>query len=308
MKRTGQVPFMKLKIGILVMVAVLLVLWATFQSGGFRFGGRDFLTVHFNRVGGLEEGAAVRLNGVPVGIVKDIELASKSNDVTVKMELDEGTRKRLHPGSIARITTVGVLAELYVELSGGDESAHPIQSDAEVRTAIISDPAMLMTQVQEAADTVRVLLSSVAATVRGVERGEGTLGRLAKDQRLYENLTTMTQEASTLTRDMNRNQEQISRRLVSLTTTLDSLTTEMQHGQGTLAQMLRSPELYNHLASSTARLDSILGVVESGKGTFGRMMSDTLLYDDTKAMVASMKRLMTMIEKDPKKYFKFSIF
>jgi hypothetical protein len=37
-------------------------------------------------------------------------------------------------------------------------------------------------------------------------------------------------------------------------------------------------------------------------------MTDTLLYDDTKAMVGSMKRLMAQIEKDPKKYFKFSIF
>jgi hypothetical protein len=93
-----------------------------------------------------------------------------------------------------------------------------------------------------------------------------------------------------LTRDLNVNQATISARLVSLTSSLDSLTREMQHGQGTMAQLVRSPELYNHLMSSTARLDSILAVVESGKGTFGRMMSDTLLYDDTKAMVASMKR------------------
>jgi phospholipid/cholesterol/gamma-HCH transport system substrate-binding protein len=299
---------MRLKIGIFVMVAVVLVLWATFQSGGFRFGGRDILIVHFARVGGLEEGAAVRLHGVPVGIVKDIELGSKTNQVAVRMELNEGTKKRLHEGSTARITTVGFLAELYVELDGGNEATAPIQNDAEVRTAIIADPAALMNQVQSTADTVQVLLSSLATTVRGIERGEGTLGRLARDDRLYENLATTTREASTLTRDLNVNQATISARLVSLTSSLDSLTREMQHGQGTMAQLVRSPELYNHLMSSTARLDSILAVVESGKGTFGRMMSDTLLYDDTKAMVASMKRLMGQIEKDPKKYFKFSIF
>ena len=308
MKRTGQVPFMKLKIGIFVMIALLLILWATFQSGGFRFGGRDHLEVRFARVGGLEEGAAVRLHGVPVGIVKDIELAPKSNDVAVKMELDEGTRKRLHQGSTARITTVGFLAELYVELEGGDPSRSPIQHDGEVQTALIADPAMLMNDVQATADTVQILLTSLTTTVRGIERGEGTLGRLARDERLYENLATLTRDASVLTRDMNASQSQISSRLVSLTTSLDSLTRQMQHGDGTMAKLVRSPELYNHLASSTARLDSILAVVESGKGTFGRMMSDTLLYDDTAALMASMKRLMQQIEKDPKKYFKFSIF
>ena len=308
MKRTGQVPFMQLKIGIFVMIAVALLLWATFQSGGFRFGGRDHLEVHFPRVGGLEEGAAVRLHGVPVGIVKEIELGEKTNDVAVKMELDEGTRKRLHQGSSARITTVGFLAELYVELDGGDPSRSPIQHDGEVRTALIADPAMLMNDVQATADTVQILLTSLTTTVRGIERGEGTLGRLARDERLYENLATLTRDASVLTRDMNASQSQISSRLVSLTSSLDSLTTAMQHGDGTMGKLVRSPELYNHLASSTARLDSILAVVESGKGTFGRMMADTLLYDDTAALMASMKRLMQQIEKDPKKYFKFSIF
>ena len=308
MKRTGQVPFMQLKIGIFVLVAVALLLWATFQSGGFRFGKRDELTVRFARVGGLEEGAAVRLHGVPVGIVKDIELATQTNDVAVRMELDKDTKKRLHLGSSARITTVGFLAELYVELDGGDPSRSPIQHDGEVRTALIADPAMLMNDVQATADTVQILLTSLTTTVRGIERGEGTLGRLARDERLYENLTTLTRDASVLTRDMNASQSLISARLVSLTSSLDSLSKEMQHGEGTMAQLMRNPALYDHLASSTSRLDSILAVVESGQGTFGRMMSDTLLYDDTKAMMASMKRLMQQIEKDPKKYFKFSIF
>jgi phospholipid/cholesterol/gamma-HCH transport system substrate-binding protein len=121
-------------------------------------------------------------------------------------------------------------------------------------------------------------------------------------------MANLTREASILTKDVQRNQSLVSSRLLSLTSSLDSLTTQLQHGDGSMAMMLRSPDLYNHLASSTARLDSILTVVESGRGTFGRMMTDTLLYDDTKAMVASMKRLMAQIEKDPKKYFKFSIF
>jgi phospholipid/cholesterol/gamma-HCH transport system substrate-binding protein len=308
MKRTGQVPFMQLKIGIFVMVAVLLVLWAAFQSGGFRFGKRDELKLHFAKVGGLEEGAAVRLNGVPVGIVKDIDLATATNDVAVRMELDEGTRKRLHKGSTARITTVGFLAELYVELSGGDEALPPIQQDAEVQTAIIADPAALMNQVQSTADTVQVLLSSLTATVRGIERGEGTLGRLSRDERLYENLATLSRDAGTLTRDMNRNQERFFDRMGSLTASLDSLTYRMQHGDGTIAQLMRSDEMYKNLASSTARLDSVLTVMESGEGSLGRMMKDPGLYDETKALMGSMRRLMAEIEKDPKKYFKFSIF
>jgi hypothetical protein len=37
-------------------------------------------------------------------------------------------------------------------------------------------------------------------------------------------------------------------------------------------------------------------------------MTDSTLYNDTRAMMGSMKKLMAEIEKDPKKYFKFSVF
>jgi len=300
-KRTGQIPFMGLKIGIFVFIACALLLWATFQSGSFRLGKEEEITVSFPTVGGLEEGAVVRLNGVPVGIVRDISLTPQGNDVAVKLGVKRGTRARLHEGASARITTVGFLAELYVELDGGDEAGPPLRSDAEITAGLIADPAVMMNKVKSMADTLDIMLSNLTGVSRSIARGKGTLGRLSQDDRLYEQLVLLTSR-------LNDNQEKVSVRLISLTTTLDSLTNQIQHGNGTVSRLLNSDELHRKLASSTARLDSILAIVESGKGTFGRMMADTALFDDTKALVASMKRLMAEIEKNPKKYLKFSVF
>jgi len=300
-KRTGQIPFMGLKIGIFVFIACALLLWATFQSGSFRLGKEEEITVRFPTVGGLEQGAVVRLNGVPVGVVRDISLTPRGNDVAVKLGVKRGTRARLHEGASARITTVGFLAELYVELNGGDETGPPLRSDAEITPGLLADPAVLMNKVKSMADTLDIMLSNFSGVSRSMARGKGTLGRLSQDDRLYEQLVLLTSR-------LNDNQEKVSVRLISLTTTLDSLTNQIQHGNGTVARLLNSDELHQKLASSTARLDSILAVVESGKGTFGRMMADTALFDDTKALVASMKRLMAEIEKNPKKYLKFSVF
>jgi phospholipid/cholesterol/gamma-HCH transport system substrate-binding protein len=300
-KRTGQIPFMGLKIGIFVVIACALLLWATFQSGSFRLGREEEIVVGFPSVGGLEQGAVVRLNGVPVGIVRDISLAPDGNAVAVKLGVKRGTRARLHDGASARITTVGFLAELYVELNGGDESTPPIQSDAEITPGLLADPAVMMNKVKTMADTLEVMLSNLTSASRSLAQGKGTLGRLSKDDRLYEEIVSLTSR-------MNDNQERLSARFLSLATTLDSLTYQMQHGNNTVARLLTSDDLHQHLASSTARLDSILAVVQSGKGTFGKMMADTAFFDDTKALVASMKRLMAEIEKNPKKYLKFSLF
>jgi len=307
-KRTGQIPFMGLKIGIFVFIASVLLLWATFQSGSFRLGKEEEIVVRFPSVGGLEEGAVVRLNGVPVGVVRDISLTPQGNDVAVQLGVKRGTRARLHEGASARITTVGFLAELYVELNGGNEAAPPIRNDAEITPGLLADPAVMMNKVKSMADTLDIMLSNFTSASRSLVHGKGTLGRLSQDDRLYEQMVSLTHEATQLTSRMNENQERISARLYTLTGTLDSLTFQMQHGNGTVAHLLNSDELHQKLASSSGRLDSILAIVESGKGTFGRMMADTALFDDTKALVASMKRLMAEIEKNPKKYLKFSVF
>jgi phospholipid/cholesterol/gamma-HCH transport system substrate-binding protein len=299
---------MNLKLGIFVVLASALLLWATFQSGSFRLGREEMIVVHFAGVGGLEEGAVVRLNGVPVGIVRDISLAEKGNDVAVSLGVKNGTRARLHQGSTARITTVGFLAELYVELSGGDVRLPPIRDDREISVGIVADPAGMMDQAKSMADSLELLVSNLNTTTGDVAKGRGTLGRLARDDRLYEQMVSLTREATALTSRLNENQQRVTERLLSLTASLDSLTYTMQHGEGTMAKLMTSDDLHQHLVASTARLDSILAAVQSGRGTMGKFMADSTLYDNMTALMGSMKRLMAEIEKNPKKYLKFSIF
>lgn len=309
MKRTGRVPFMRLQIGFWVLVAFALLLWATFQSGSLKFFGKEQkIELVFDGVGGLEEGATVRLHGVPVGHVRDISLYKTGNKVVVELGVKPGTRERLHRGASARITSTGFLAELYVELTGGDPTQLPIGSDLEIAVSQPPDPNAAMKKVESIADSLEVLLGNLNTVGREMGNGRGTLGRLARDERLYQELVELSRNANILTARLNETQSQISREFTSVTVSLDSLVQKMQSGQGTIAQLVNDGTLHQRLASSTARADSILGAISQGKGTFGRLYADSTLYDDTKALMGSMKRLMAEIEKNPKKYFKFSIF
>jgi len=308
-KRTGRVPFMKLQIGFWVLVAFALLLWATFQSGSLKFFGREEqIHLAFVGVGGLEEGASVRLHGVPVGHVRDISLDKSGNNVIVELGVKPGTRERLHRGASARITSSGFLAELYVELDGGNSMGPPIGSDNEIAVSQPPDPNAAMKKVESIADSLEVLLGNLNTVGRDLGNGRGTLGRLSRDERLYTQLVELSRNANILTARLNETQSQISREFATLTVSLDSLVQKMQTGQGTIAQLVNDGALHQRLASSTARADSILGAISQGKGTFGKLYSDSTLYEDTKLLMASMKRLMAEIEKNPKKYFKFSFF
>ncbi len=309
MKRTGRVRFMKLQIGFWVLVAFVLLLWATFQSGSLNFFSREEkIHLVFDSVGGLEGSATVRLNGVPVGHVRDISLQEGTNNVVVELGVKPGTRQRLRKGATARVTATGFLSELYIELEGGDTSQPPIQSDREIAVSSPADPNAAMKKVQAITDSLQVFLGNLNAVGRTMGSGHGTLGRLAQDERLYRDLVELSRNANILTGRLNETQSRVSKELTTLAVSLDSLVQKMQTGQGTIAQLINDGTLHQRLASSTARADSILGSIAQGKGTFGRLYSDSTLYDDTKALMSSMKRLMAEIEKNPKKYFKFSIF
>jgi len=307
-KRTGRVPFMKLQIGLAALAAIVLLLWATLQSGAFRLGPEESIVLSFRSAGGLETGSSVRLNGVLVGSVRTLRLESTTNRVTVTLGVAKGTRARLHQGSSARITTVGFLADLYIALESGDESAPVIANDAEISTVLASDPQQMMGRAVGIADSLNLLVASLNKAGRRLAAGSGTLGRLSEDDRLYESMVEMTRNANTLTLRLTETQSKVSDRMLSVATSLDSLTWRLQHGDGTAAQLITNGELHSRLVSVSGRLDSVLTVVESGRGNVGRLMADSTLYEDTRELVSSMKRLMAEIEKNPKKYMKFSIF
>jgi phospholipid/cholesterol/gamma-HCH transport system substrate-binding protein len=299
---------MKLQIGLAALVAMALLLWATFQSGAFRLGPEENVSLRFRSSGGLETGSTVRLNGVPVGTVREIKLGPNTNEVLVVLGLKKGTRARLHQGASARVTTVGFLADLYMALESGDPTKPVITSDEEISTHIASDSQQMMGRAEGIADSLTMLLGSLNRAGRRIALGDGTLGRLSQDDRLYESLVEMTRNANALTLRLTETQSKVSERMLSVAGSLDSLTFRLQHGEGTAAQLINNGDLHKRLVSMSTRLDSVLTVIESGKGSVGKMMSDSTLYNDTAALVASMKRLMTEIEKNPKKYLKFSFF
>ena len=310
MKRTGRVPFMRLQVGLLVFCAFVVLMWATFQSGRLPlFLREDQVHLIFPSVGGLEKEALVRLNGVPVGHVREVQLRpGRGNDVVVTLGLKKGTRERIHEGASARVTTVGLLSELYVALDGGDPAAPPIRDESQIEVMASTDPQVLFRNMENMSDSLDLLLGNLNRAGRRLGAGEGTLGRLSADDRLYERMAELARTATDLAARLDRNQERLSERFASLATSLDSLSWRMQHGEGTMARLMTSGEVHRQLASSTARLDSVLATIQAGQGNLGRLYADSTLYEDTKELMGSMKRLMAEIEKNPKKYLKFSIF
>jgi outer membrane protein OmpA-like peptidoglycan-associated protein len=117
-------------------VGVLIFLGLLFLSIGiFLIGNKDFLfsstyslKADFQNVGGLNNGADVRIGGIHEGTVKEIDLPTQSDGkVTVVMNLCSATRHIIKKDSRASIKTEGLLGDKYIEISFGSTKADAAQ-------------------------------------------------------------------------------------------------------------------------------------------------------------------------------------
>src|SRR5574337_774424 len=102
------------KVGLLVIVGSVVLLYMTFAVGKYQFGGKKgyVLTATFDSVAGIDEKASVRMAGVKIGTVEKVELEDSRAKVTLRIDPDV----RIQRSSEAMIKSMGLLGEKYVEL------------------------------------------------------------------------------------------------------------------------------------------------------------------------------------------------
>ena len=116
-------PRLEFSVGafLLLALASLLVLAVASTNQRFGMGGGDYvLKARFSQVGQLRPQAPVKVGGVTIGQVADIQLDPARYDSIVTLSLD-GKFKDLPADTSAGIFTSGLLGESYIGLQpGGD--------------------------------------------------------------------------------------------------------------------------------------------------------------------------------------------
>jgi phospholipid/cholesterol/gamma-HCH transport system substrate-binding protein len=187
--------------------AFILATLAILVTGVFIIGSKQYLfsstyqlKSQFADVVGLDAGADVRVGGVHVGTVHNIELPHKPGEkVTVVMDLGKSTHEIIKQASIATIETEGLLGNQYVAISFGPAgspdvrdgdtiASHPPleMSDLLLKTSGILDSSQ---QAIQNATRATANLDSISAKI---DRGQGTVGALVNDKQLYNNLAQST--------------------------------------------------------------------------------------------------------------------
>ena len=157
-----------------------------------------------------------------------------------------------------------------------------------------------------------------------VDRGEGTLGKLATDKKLYDNLAGLSLELRQIADSVNNGEGSIGKlihsdepynRIVSVLNRADATLADLQSRDGTFGRLIRDREMYDKGLALVSRADSavqsfedVAAKLHSKEGSAGKMLNDQEAYDKLVKMIESIDALVKDIKANPKKYVKLSLF
>src|SRR3989338_4991867 len=159
----------KVRVGVVVLMALAVFLGMVYALGARAriFEARYTIHADFTEVGGLTEGATVRLAGVQIGRVTGVRLPGQpGGKVRVDLTIARRYADRVRGDSVARIETQGLLGDKVVEITVGSAAAPALRA-GEVLAA--RDPADFGRMLGEGAGTVKDVAGLAASLRKSVE-------------------------------------------------------------------------------------------------------------------------------------------
>lgn len=290
------------QVGATVLVALAILIWALAWLKDYTVQ-RDkrVWTVQFTEAGGLSPSDEVQVNGIRKGDVRSMRLVG--DRVIVELNLDREIV--MTRDSKVTIRPVGLMGEkvIAVDLRA---TGVPYRSDEVIPGVYEKDLGAMMGELGETVSSVRGL-SEQLERVAGMLAPEGRLANTLENfHRTSEELELVVSENRARFRETMQNVTAASRTARRLTTDKEA---ELAGALDDFASSARTMErLTTRLDSLSAALQTVATRVERGDGTIGKLVNDEKLYTDLNASLQSVKTLIEEIKRNPRKYFKFSVF
>jgi phospholipid/cholesterol/gamma-HCH transport system substrate-binding protein len=260
----------ELKVGTLVLAAL-----AVLATGLLVIGDRNSFFVRktryfirFPTAGGLAPGAAVTLDGVNVGRVDKVVLPTnpEQSEVDVWLEINRSYGDRLRapetrarplpevpPATQARLQTLGLLGDKFIELNSGSVKYPAIPDEGEIPAAAQANLEHLMASGEDVMSNVTQISHSLQDILARMNRGEGLLGQLTTD---------------------SAPGRQLRESLIGTMQSLQRVAEKMENGSGALPRLINDRQLADRLAGAVERLDAVLASAQKGPGILPALLND----------------------------------
>jgi phospholipid/cholesterol/gamma-HCH transport system substrate-binding protein len=323
----------ELRVGLLVILALAILILVIFTvSGDVRIPGVTKITTvktEMATVDGLRKGAEVRLSGLKVGRVKDINFSNQipsdqnaQNNIEIIMEIDgrldgRPAIERIRTDSLAILKSAGVLGDNVIDITPGTLNGQPIKDGDRIKSLAQKSVGDIINAAQTAVGNLNVISDDIKAMTGSLRQGKGSVGRFLQDEAFYVNLDKTVRQAENLMADIREGEgtigklvkdpvlyEQTSDTVAQLRRISDQINDQISTGKGTIGKLVKDEELYNRasavitkLDDTSARLERTMAKIERGEGNLGKFVNDEKLYADARETIDKLRLIAAKLER-----------
>ena len=320
---------MATRVGVLIAAGLAVICFAIFSIGrGSRILHHTAsIETHFHRINGLQTGAPVALAGVNIGGVKSISFPSDphADYVVVKMWIVDADLPRVRADSVAMISTMGLLGDKYIEITGGDPQSASLAPNEILAS---EDPIDLQSLLQKRGaeqmiDNAMAISQSLKSILESIDTGHGILAELIKGEpkgepppltladlrTTFDNMNKLAVEIDALLNKVNHGRglagamvsdrndgkvlldkvESAATAMKDTAVKLSQLVDRFSTGNGAVQRLLSDQQYANQLLAnmqtSLADMKDILHKIDAGQGSVGLAVNDPTLYYDAKNLL-----------------------
>jgi phospholipid/cholesterol/gamma-HCH transport system substrate-binding protein len=252
----------------------------------------------FENVEGLALDAPVRLGGLQVGHVTNINFETDLGDkrIVVTMEVKARYKERVRRDSVARIASRGVLGDKAIDISLGSPEAEMLKPGEEIATGSSGDISSLLKAGGEIVDNavaitrdlrgavaaytdpelrkdVSGLIKSARNVVGAVETGRGALHYVIYDKQSTEDVHGLLATASEMAAKLDKTVGEA-----------EAILAEVRTGNGTAHAIIYDQRLANSLTELGKAADAVASLVQDAKSSPNGAVHQ-LVYGDARGML-----------------------
>ena len=310
-----SVTFSQVRVGIFVLLAIAILVFLVLNASGDinPFSKKLHIKARFGDANGLREGSEVRLAGVRVGTVDEINLLAPSDVpnaprvevlMTINSTIDgRPANERIRSDSQAQQGSPSLLGnEMLINITPGTALGQPVQDYAILPSSSSNTVNDFATSGTDLAQRLSKLSDEINGMVQDVKEGRGTVGRLFSDEALYNNLNATIRETEDVMKDIRSgrgsagrfiNDPALYENANEIATSLRGIAADLRSGRGTAGRLLTDEELYNRINRTADKMDRsvneislMIAEINAGRGTLGRLIRDEQIYNDARAAIA----------------------
>ena len=282
-------------VGMFVLVGVLILLAGILTVGNLHttFTKKMKITAVFDDVNGLLPGSNIWFSGVKIGTVKSLSFYGKSK-VQVEMNIDEASQQYIRKDAMVKIGSDGLIGNKILIIYGGTVVAGEVLDGDTLRVATVLSTEEVMNTLQQNNKNILSITNDFKIISKRFVDGQGTLGKLMKDETVYDNINATTkslEQASVKAQQLMASLSEFTGKLDDEGTLMNDLVTDTVMFQ----TMSESIEKLQQMADSAAvMVNNLKAASEDPNSTVG-----VLLHDDESGahLKATIKNLETSSQK-----------